>query len=448
MIGVVLALIAAPLAGYALVRPLLRDVSPAERFGWSLAAGLLLQAGLTLGLVAVWPRRDYSLPLVLITTLFMTPLLSRGSAAREPARQSLPFPCRLLLLAAGAGIGLFTLAALSEPMWTIDYLAIWGLKAKTIFLTASVPARLFHDPATVWSHPEYPLLLPLDLAALAGWARTWNDGAPALLYPLCQAATAAAAFGFLGRRARVFGGALAALLIGWFFQLYAPVNIGTADIPLALGIVLLSTALLDAFETDSLAPDARLAVAALFCAGMKSEGALLCALAALVWRLFRSQRRARSSAFLAVLVPPVVYLALLRWIRGRVPARDFDFALLTPLRWSEWLSRVGEAIARIVGVEFVAAAVPLVALLLLAYATDAGFADRLLLLLGLQLAFYVLACSVSTFGVAWIVDTSFGRIASALGPALALVVGARVGPVSGAAAAGVVVSRGVEPREA
>ncbi|MGH9399686.1 MAG: hypothetical protein ACRD00_04915 [Thermoanaerobaculia bacterium] len=429
MIGVALALVATPLAGYALMRPAVSSLPRSERFAWSLVAGLIIEALLVLASIGARPGADFSLALSLLTALLLLPLLSRRAAEPVAARFERLSPAAGGLVAlAAVGVALFAVAALSEPMWTTDYLAIWGLKAKMIFLTASVPGRLFHDPATVWSRPDYPLLVPLDLVALAGWARRWDDRALAWLYPLCQAATASAAFGFLARRGRALSGAVAAALIGWFFPLYGPVHVGMADIPLAFGFVLLCTALLDAFETDSAAPCARLAMASLFCAGTKPEGAVFAALGALLWIVTRPRGRAWAPPLLALLLPPAIHGVLLRWARGSVPVRDYDFALLAPSRWGEWLERIAATVARIASVELVGAAVALGALAAFFLLTPRGAADRLLPLLAAQAFSYVLACSLSAFGSAWLVSVSFGRIVCALAPALAVVLGARLVP--------------------
>src|SRR5262249_60330299 len=102
--------------------------------------------------------------------------------------------------AVGAGLLLYLLRALTEPMWSNDYLAIWGLKAKTIFATRSLPPWPFRDPAAGFSHPEYPIGLPLALAGIAGILGRWDAHATALLFPVLQAATIAVVFGWLTRR--------------------------------------------------------------------------------------------------------------------------------------------------------------------------------------------------------------------------------------------------------
>ena len=426
MIGVAVGLVATTLSGYAVLRPLLRSVSRSERFAWSLAAGLIFQAVLTLVLVVIFPGSDLSAPLALLTALSLTPLLRRGRSTepKPPGAPEVPRTAVALLVVTTLGVALFAVAALSEPMWAVDYLAIWGLKAKTIFLTASMPGRLFYDAATVWSHPEYPLLLPLDLAALAAWARGWDDRALALLYPLCQAATAAAVFGFLARRNRGLGGAIAAGLVSWFIPLYCSPNVGLAEIPFALGVVLLATALLDTLEADSGA--ARLATASLFCAATKQEGALLSILAAAVWVVFHKPGRRRLQVLVALALPALVMTGASRIVDGQATRRIFDLGLVAPGRWGEWLERLSQAASHIASVEIVAAGIPLSALAGFFLVTRYGPADRLLMLLGGQVLFYVLACSLSVFGVAWHLETSFSRITGALFPALALVLGARV----------------------
>lgn len=426
--GAALGLMAAVLSGLAAGRPMLTGLSRAEKVAWSLALGLLLQAALCLLLVLARPGADFTLPLAVLSTLLIVPLLRRSSATETalPPLDGSPFSVKWILTAAAAGVVLFSVVALSEPMWAPDYLAVWGLKAKTIFLTASVPGRLFHDPETLWSHPEYPLLLPLDLAALSAWARGWDDRAPALLYPACQAAAALAAFGFLRRRGRAVGGAVAAAVIAWFFPLYAPQLVGVAEIPLALGFVMLGTALLDAMTSDSPSVRARLAAASLFCAALKQDGALFAVLAAVVCLLFPSAGARRRGVVLALVLPPLLHGTLLQLARGPVPERVFDLGLLAPARWGEWLGRIWQAASYIVSVEIVAALLPLVALAVFLLVTRRGPADRLLPMLGAQAFFYAAACSLSAIGVVWHLETSFARTTCALFPALAVVLGGRI----------------------
>ena len=421
---VLIALTAATLSGLALGRSMFGGLSRSETFAWSLALGLMVQALLLLVLLAL--RLEPTLPITLASAAMLLPLLKRvAPSARESLPSKLPTAARFLLVAAAAGIALFAASALFEPMWTTDYLGVWGFKAKTIFLTSSIPERLFHDPETAWSHPEYPLLLPLDLAALSVWTRGWDDRAPALLYPLLQAATVAAVFGFLARRGKAVGGAAAAALTAWLAPLYTAGHAGMADIPLALGFVLLASALCDAVEADGPSVRARLVLASLFCAALKTEGGLFCLLAAILWLAWRPAGLRRGSVSAALALPPILYGMLQRLARGSIPGRTFDLGLLTPGRWGEWLGRLWLAASHIARVEVAAAVIPILALLGFFFVTKRGSADRLLPLIGGQTALYVVACSFSAIGVVWHVDSSFARTTSTLFPTLALVIGAR-----------------------
>jgi hypothetical protein len=428
MIAVVLALIATTLSGYALVRPLARDLTAGERFAWGLAAGLIAQAILLLVLMGTVSGAEFTAPLALLTAVLMTPLLLKRPPAETRSPGLLPrgAAANMLLCVSAAGLILFGVSALSEPMWTVDYLAIWGFKAKTIFLTASVPGRLFHDPATAWSHPQYPLLLPLDLAALASWARRWDDRALALLYPACHAAAALAAFGYLARRSRPLGGAVAAALVGVFFPLYAAAHVGLAEIPLALGLLLLGSALLDASDADSGLVLGRLAVAAFFCAAIKVEGSLFSGLAGLAWLALRPRGRAWLPVTACLLLPPAAHGLVLRLVRGSVTSRTFDFSLLTPRRLGEWAGRLGEALSSIAGSEIFPALLPLAALAGFFLLTRRSAADRLIPLLLAQTAAYVVACSLCSYGAAWMVETSWARITGALFPVFSVVLGSRL----------------------
>ncbi|HYB54155.1 MAG TPA: hypothetical protein VEG84_09835, partial [Thermoanaerobaculia bacterium] len=218
-------------------------------------------------------------------------------------------------------------------MWATDFLAIWGLKGKIIFATASIPARLFHDPALGWSHPEYPMLLPLTFASIAAALREWDDYAMALLYPLCQAATVLAVWGLLRRRASDQAPAAGGCLTALCSPLYSAAHIGLADIPLALGFVLLCGAALDVTESASLANRTRLLVASFFCAALKQEGTLMVILfaATLAFRARSGDRRSRL-VWLWAVCPVVAHGLLLSILRGSVSRSYIDLSLLEPAR--------------------------------------------------------------------------------------------------------------------
>ena len=140
---------------------------------WSLALGLLAQSAVFVGWRFAGQARAGA-----------GSILFGGRARRR--REPRPFggPARIVARAAwirairaplpclrpwrGRGLGPVSGMGMAEPMWATDRLAIWGLKGKLAFLAPALKQRLFLDPALAWSHPEYPLLVPLSLAALAG----------------------------------------------------------------------------------------------------------------------------------------------------------------------------------------------------------------------------------------------------------------------------------------
>jgi hypothetical protein len=80
---------------------------------------------------------------------------------------------------AAAGITLcgYAMAATAAAPAEHDFLAIWGLKARVFFEHGGVDWAFLRSAHHVWSHPDYPPLVPLtfDLVALAsgGWSDRW-----------------------------------------------------------------------------------------------------------------------------------------------------------------------------------------------------------------------------------------------------------------------------------
>jgi hypothetical protein len=422
--------LAAGAVGYAFVRFFTPGLHRAEKFAWSFATGLLVQAILFVVLASIFPGSG-ALPILAIDAAIVAssfrarrPLVP-DRRARSHAR-TLVFP---LLAIAGVAWLVFLVAALCEPMWSTDFLAIWGLKGKTIATTGHVPRRLFDDPALYWAHREYPLLVPLSLATLASFAGGWNDQALALLFPLCELATLCALYGFLARRVSPLAGAIATALAALCFPLYRAVNAGLAEIPLAFALVLASCAFFDVLGSRSRSALTRLFFASLLSAWIKPEGTLfVLLLAGVLW----VRQRARlvdtwKSGGWALVAPPVLHASLMFFLCRPLPQRDFDLTFFEPRRWSELLSRFGMVLARILGTEVPRAWVPVLAIGLFLLLTRRGLADPLLAVFALQILGYLTAFSISSFDPMWKVDSCFQRLVATLLPVLALVLGARVG---------------------
>jgi hypothetical protein len=421
--------LAAGSVGYALVRFFTPGLHRAEKLAWSFAAGLLAQAILFVVLSPISPGAG-ALPILAIDAA----LVAASFFARRPRfsvlRLGKPRPTVVALLAiAGAAWLVFLVVALSEPMWATDYLAMWGLKGKTIFETGFIPRRLFQDPALSWGRPDHPLLLPLSLATLASLSGGWNDQALALLFPLCELATILGTWGFLARRVSPLAGASAAALVSVSFPLYRAGHAGLAEVPLAFALVLASCAFFDLRETASRSATARLFLASLLAAWTKPEGTLfVLLLAGVLWVRQRTRLvDTWKSGGWALVVPPVLHASLMFFLCRPQPPRDFDPTFFEPRRWSELLSRFGSVLARILGTEVLEVWVPLLAIGLFLLSTRRGLADPLLAVFALQILGYLAAFSISSYDPMWKVDSCFQRIVATLYPAFALVLGARMG---------------------
>ena len=411
--------------GYVAARRLLSALSTEEKIAWGFGAGLLVQSAAyaTLLLVGLRPR-----PAAMIVYGIVLSLALGRRRRKIGPEASAPVSRAALALLALAAIAwaLFLFQGIVEPMWANDYLAVWGFKAKTIFLSSSVPARLFHDPATAFSHPEYPLLLPLALASLSALAGAWNDHALALLFPAIEAALLLALFGFLRRRGRALGGAVAALLASLLFFLFQGFEAGMADIPLAFAAVLVALSATDFFDPRAAGAAGRAAIASFLCCGFKQEGTLFVILvaAAVAVRSARGIRRARFLPVAALLLPAAFNGAILLLLRGSLADRDYDLGFLGLAKLPLLPSRFAAAGSVLLRSHGLFLAVPAAALFVFWIATPRSRLDWLVPVVAAQVLAYVAVCSLSSVDPRW--QAQFvPRIAAALFPVLCAAIGDR-----------------------
>jgi len=451
-----------------------RLTSP-ERAAWGLAVGLALVAGsFPLGLLV---GRPGWIPFLVLAgaaaaASFLRPPAAAGvSDAGLVSRTLAGRTAAALLSVIALGLALFAVRALTEPMWSNDFLAIWGLKGKTVYALSAVPRRLISDASLAFSHPEYPLGIPFLYAGLASLAGGWDDHAAAVLFPLIQAATLLALAGWLRRRGVPRPVVLsAAAVLALDLPLYTASHVGLADIPLSFFALLLGTSLSDADDgTDSGAP-VRLALASALAAATKNEGLFLAGAALVVGILFtrrappsrredgapRDRGVARPQAgdaaprrrdlALAVVLPALAVFVPYRLWRGHAPLRDFDFGLLAPARWGELAARVVETAGQEAQHVLLPSLATVAALaVLFALGRRTPWADRLLALGACAAAAYVFLPSLGLYpghpelGPLFLVRTAVGRTLSALGPLVAAGLAGRLGAlVSGAASAAAV----------
>lgn len=120
-----------------------------------------------------------------------------------------------------------------SPLSAWDAWSIWTFKAR-MFALGGPPAAYFHDRATLFTHPDYPLNLPLLQSVLLRLAGHLDARVAALPGPLCLLALLLLFFAGLSR---LYGPTLAALSTGALAlvpALGAQAAGGDADIPLAM----------------------------------------------------------------------------------------------------------------------------------------------------------------------------------------------------------------------
>jgi hypothetical protein len=313
------------------------------------------------------------------------------------------------------GVAVYALRALTEPMWANDFIAIWGLKGKTIFGAVGYPERL---RSLEFAHPEYPLGLPLLYAGISFLTGRWDDHAMALIFPLFQIATLLVLFGWLRRRgvsAAVAG--LAAATVAWFEPLYSGFLTGMTEVPLSFGMLLFGAALVDSLDDSDRGALRRLAFAAALIAALKNEGLFLAAAGALIALIFGRGRRWRVA--LAALGPALLVRALhLPW-RSRVPLADLDPGLFS-------IDRVWDSLAAatmLPGWPAWAGLALVLTLIALGERIPAG--NRLLWLVACALAAYVVIPAFAVRGPAWLIETTLLRTTAALAPLAAAAVTVR-----------------------
>ena len=142
--------------------------------------------------------------------------------------------------------------------WTLgwDGLLIWEFKARLAHLNGGViPLSYFSDATRRWSHPEYPLFLPLTESWLYGWLGRPDQERVKLMCPLFYAAT----LGLLAAAGRRLGGREWKALAAPVLLLLVPLTLiqdgsassGLADFPLGAYYLASLVYLLEYIQADS-----------------------------------------------------------------------------------------------------------------------------------------------------------------------------------------------------
>ena len=225
-----------------------------------------------------------------------------------------------------------------------DGLFNWELKARIAFLNGgAIPLSFYSDPTRPWTHPEYPLLLPLSEAWLYGWLGRADQEMAQLLCLICFVAVLGMLHASLSRfgdhRAQAWAPpAMMLLAPQLIFSGQGGVSSGYADFPLAAFYLAAVVILLEYYEKG----DAGLLLPFGLLAGMlpwvKREGAILwsCLIAMAMIKIFqrRDWRRAALPVApgLAVLIGWRIFLMIAK------PSSGEEFLPVTPstLRTNLW----------------------------------------------------------------------------------------------------------------
>ncbi len=126
------------------------------------------------------------------------------------------------------------LHAIAWPVNDLDAWSIWAFKARIFSMSQGIPLAYFGDASKLFSHPDYPLLVPLSETWIYGWLGRPDDQAMMAFFALSAAGTVVITAGALHRvygRVGALVGAAGLLCVPFFVARGAA---GDADVPLAL----------------------------------------------------------------------------------------------------------------------------------------------------------------------------------------------------------------------
>ena len=329
-----------------------------------------------------------------------------------------------------------------EPLGFWDAFAIWNLKARFFFLEAGEHWRRAFSDIIAWSHTDYPLLLPLNVARLWTYAGSADQEIPALLsvaFITLALGLLYAAIAQAQGRAMAFLGSLALLASP---QLMAQATWQISDIPTGM---FLAASLALVLAAARCPPDSRaLLIAAGVCAGAaawtKNEGLLFAlampvAFAVVGARVPLRGRRTEVLQFARGLALPLALLMAVKLGVGGESDLAADLAWTSIGRIFEW-TRHQMIITSFLKMTLMLAGFPLL-VLLLCLGVWLGFAGRSgesrwlaagALALSLQLAGYYFVYLITERDLAWHLGTSNLRLLVQLWPSALLLFFVALGP--------------------
>ena len=174
------AILIACVAGVAVAWLLDPDAAGSQLGGEAILLGIATSAGVLFVLSMMhipWSR----MALVTGVAIVALPCGWRGARrrfvdGRVRGYGGIPFDLLTVILLAG-----YALLATLAPVWEFDFLADWGLKARTFWEAGGIDWAFLEHPLHRIVHPDYPPLLPLAFDVLAVMRGAWNDQAAGLV---------------------------------------------------------------------------------------------------------------------------------------------------------------------------------------------------------------------------------------------------------------------------
>ena len=340
LLGLITGLGTILLAGFGVTLLLLRNtprlnaaecLSLAWLFGCGAVSMLLFLGGIVMT----------GLPLQLLVMLGCVMLAFCGWKTKAGARWVVPKPANKFewfvsaLIAFGV-LAMFFASAQHTLGW--DGLLNWEIKARYAFLNSGVlPSAYYVDAARVFSHPEYPLLIPMTETWLYLWMGEANQFWVKIIFPLFYAA-GAVVLALVGSRVagrRWPGLVVAALLVLVPFLANGTggVVVGYADFPLSVIYLAVIGYLLTSLKQDDAQSFRVYAAAMAILPWMKREGIVLWLVAVFCGAIVLWKRRGKPGAWLSLLGGVAVLIGWRVYLHAvhAVGSHDFQTADWTML---------------------------------------------------------------------------------------------------------------------
>ena len=385
MTGLLITLVAFPLIGAAISRVV-------GRTSWFLmglgAVGMTLHATLLLGIPIVLAL------VVLLAGAIAVLLVKRGEGWHreeflQPATIVMAVPCALLLYASAI-----------TPLHDFDGRAFWLLKAKAIATERHIDGPFFKGETTYNPRSRYPLLVPLDAAAVMIASRDIDDRQVRWIYPLALIA--------LAWHARKWIGPWPAALLPWIPQFVVTDDGGALSA--YNDVIVAGFAGCAFFELLERRSPVRFGLWLAFLTLTKSEGLPYAAV------LFAAGIVVFGKRIFAAAAPFAVAIATLFMWRSRVPPGDEEDFLARLTHLPERLDRIAPAVLRLAqhavrmdlwGLFWIATIIAAIALLIGGRRREAALPTYVL---AAMTCVYVCAFAVSAWVMNDLIDASVDRL--------------------------------------